>query len=75
MSMALLKPNYLADHPIWVGLLWAVLFVPTLVLLNWIQGQSVNLPVLIVAAVPAGIAWGYGMRWWYLTRRDARAPK
>ena len=71
--MALLKPDFLMKHPLQSGLLWTVLFFLSLVLLNLIlTGELLdNLSARFLLAVPAGIAWGYTMRWWHKRKLDA----
>ena len=68
--MALLKPSFLVEHPIQSGLIWAGFYIPGIVLLSALQGRTETLPAMIVFAIPGGIAWGYGVRWWYRRKGD-----
>ena len=72
--MFLAKPEFLMKHPIWSGLLWAALFIPCVALFEFVlNGRSLDyLPTLITRGMLAGIAWGYGVSWWYRWRLGAR---
>ncbi|WP_116089848.1 hypothetical protein [Sphingomonas crusticola] len=51
----------LNKHPLLAGLLWAALFVPTLLVLNWLRGEPTplhDIPKLVALAIPAGLLWG-----------------
>jgi hypothetical protein len=73
--MAVLKPAFLIQHPIWSGLFWAALFIPCVALLEFlVMGRlQADLPSFIIRALLAGMAWGFAMRWWHKRRLGALA--
>jgi hypothetical protein len=64
--MSAWKRNPLRNRPILGGLLWAVLFVPTFLLLMWITGEPIHdlrgVLILCARAPPGGLVWGLIMR-------------
>jgi hypothetical protein len=64
--MALLKPEFLREHPIQSGMIWTAGYVPLFLLLGWVTGTfnitSRFVLVVIALGVLGGIAWGYWMK-------------
>lgn len=63
--------------PVLAGVIWAILFVPFYLFLDWITDDfEMSLPglaILVVLAVIGGIAWAFVMRWLLMRKKtDAR---
>jgi hypothetical protein len=64
--MALLKPQFMREHPVQSGMIWAVGFVALFLLIDWATGILPMNPgfigLMIVLGIPAGLGWGYSMK-------------
>ena len=63
-------PTFLARHPILSGLIWAAIFIPVVALVCLLLGRTGDLQAMAILAIPGGIAWSYGMRWWYRAENE-----
>ena len=67
------------DHPMRVGLIWAILTFLVMIVWAAFVGEpvwSIEHAVIAIALLPAGLAWGYLMKWylgWFMRRRIRRA--
>ena len=64
--MPLLKPYTLRKHPMFAGMLWAVLFVPAFLLLMWAMGEPIHglrgIVLLGALALVGGFFWGLAIK-------------
>ena len=74
------SPRYfnIIEHPVRMGLLWALLFCGLMAgwgaafddQINWLAYS-----VMAILAIPGGIAWGYLMKWYFIVIRRILARK
>jgi hypothetical protein len=70
--MALVKPASIQKHPIAWGLVWAALTLGSMSLIEYGRDHRLlNLLIAIPIWAVGGLAWGYGMKWFF----DRRAGK
>ncbi len=63
--MALLSPQFLREHPVRSGLVWAAGFAPLMAALMLLTGGEVTplwVAKLCGAAIAGGLIWGFAMR-------------
>jgi len=63
--MALLKPQFLREHPVRSGMIWATGFAALMLLFLWITGMPIQpaiVTLLLLCSVMGGLGWGYSMK-------------
>jgi predicted RND superfamily exporter protein len=64
--MALLKPQFMREHPVQSGMIWAAALVALFLLVMWVTGLlPLSVPfigLMIVLGIPASLGWGYSMK-------------
>ena len=63
--MALLKTEFLRQHPVQSGMVWAAGFAGLTLGFMWLTGmpiQSAIVTLLILCSIMGGLGWGYSMK-------------